>query len=150
MAGARRKVGGMMAGAKKGNGLGGKIVGALTTSAVNYAFSTESFDKMAHWLFEQHFSEKFIGLAQKVHMPAGRKPLERISCQCDAVEELIATKADDLADDAPISQWRDELGKIRRGVELVSGMPDKDHRKIRSLQLRAKKLFDSAFKAAVD
>lgn len=77
-------------------------------------------------------------------------PLERIQLQCDAVEELIESRATELSDDAPITQWRDELSKIRRGTKLISKASVSDRKKIKELQQRSKKLLDSAFNAAIN
>lgn len=76
--------------------------------------------------------------------------MERIQLQCDAVEELIESRAAELSDDAPIAQWRDELNKIRRGTELISKASVKDRNKFKQLQQRSKKLLDSAFNAAIN
>ena len=83
-------------------------------------------------------------------LPQQATPLERIQLQCDAVEELIESRAAELSDDAPITQWRDELNKIRRGIELISKASVSDRKKIKKLQQRSKKLLDSAFNAAIN
>ncbi|WP_416174350.1 MAG: Mobilization protein [Bifidobacterium crudilactis] len=101
------------------------------------------------WLQQQHFSDKFIDLVKKVHLPEGSDPLERIGYQCDAVEEIIETQSAELSEDAPIGQWRGELDKIRRGLDLIDKDPQKDRKKIKALRHRADSLFNSAFSAAV-
>jgi hypothetical protein len=101
------------------------------------------------WLQQQHFSDKFIDLVKKVHLPEGSNPLERIGYQCDAVEEIIETQSAELSEDAPIGQWRGELDKIRRGLDLIDKDPQKDRKKIKALRHRADSLFNSAFSAAV-
>ena len=150
MANTRKTRNGVAGAAKKGNGLGQLFTGALISAAVNNIVTPGSFDKILSWLSGQHFSQKFINLVKQIHLPEGKDPMETVSRQCDAVEELIATKSSDLADDAPIGQWRRELEKIRRGIDLMNRAPSADRKKVKALQQRSKRLFDSAFKAAVE
>ncbi|MFT8640263.1 hypothetical protein [Bifidobacterium sp.] len=102
------------------------------------------------WWAKQDFSAKFTEIIKKIYSPETKNPLEATGHWCDAVEELIETKSADLSDDAPISQWREEMDKIRRGVELINNSLTKDRKQIKTLEVRAKKLFDSAFKAAIN
>ena len=148
MANTRKTTSGTAGTAKKGNGLGQMLAGAFVSAAVS-RITPDLLDTLLTWLGEQHFSQKFIDLVKQIHLPESKDPMDIVNSQCDAVEELISTKSADLADDAPISQWRGELEKIRRGVDMMSKTPDKDHKKIKALQQRSKRLFDSAFKAAI-
>jgi hypothetical protein len=143
-----------MAKTKKPGGLAkvsGKItvvVGIITT--LSQVITPEMMGRVVSWLQQQRFSDKFVELIKEIHAPDGKNPLERIGHQCDAVEELIATRSADLADSAPIGEWRGELDKIRRGVELIDSASERDRKKIKSLERRAKGLFDSVFTAAVN
>lgn len=130
---------------------GGKLAAPLGVVTLLSQFVTpEMLDKTATWLKEKNFSEKFIELVAKIHLPESKNSLENIGYQCDAVEEIILTKSAELADDAPINEWRSELGKIRRGVELIAKSPRTDRKKAKALEQRAKKLFNSVFTAAVN
>lgn len=118
-------------------------------SALAQFVTPEMIENATGWLQKQHFSDKFIDLVKKVHLPEGSDPLERIGYQCDAVEEIIETQSAELSEDAPIGQWRGELDKIRRGLDLIDKDPQKDRKKIKALRHRADSLFNSAFSAAV-
>ncbi|KFI46714.1 hypothetical protein GA0061078_0467 [Bifidobacterium bohemicum] len=109
----------------------------------------EAVDQAMNWLKEQHFSDKFIELTKQIRLPDKKDPLSKVENQCKAVEELIETRSSVLADDAPISQWRLEVEKIRAGVELVRNAAGGDLKMRRELEKRAGKLYDSAFKAAL-
>ena len=124
------------------------LIGVVTL--LSQFVTPEMLEKAAGWLQEQHFSKKFIELVKKIHLPENKNPLENIGYQCDAVEEIIQTKSAELADDAPITQWRDELGKIRRGIELIARSSQVDRKKTKALEQRSKKLFNSVFTAAVN
>lgn len=143
-----------MAGTKKSPSkvkTGGKVVaiiGLITT--LSQYITPEMRDQATRWLHKQNFSKKFIDLVSAMHVSGGKDSLGMIGHQCDAVEELIATKASELGDDAPITQWREELDKLRRGVKLMSDSPTKDRKKMKALEGRAKRLFDSTFNAAVN
>lgn len=130
----------------------GKGAGALRILASLAQFvSPEMLIQIMDWVRNQHFSDKFINIVDKLaHLTSSNNPLATINAQCDAVEELIATKSNELSDDAPITQWHDEVEKIRRGVMLLEKMPKKDGKKAKELKQRSKKLFDSAFLAAVN
>ncbi|GAA0833873.1 hypothetical protein GCM10008915_17740 [Bifidobacterium pullorum subsp. gallinarum] len=111
----------------------------------------EMIERLTLWLKQMNLSQRFIDLMEKLSkLPQQATPLERIQLQCDAVEELIESRATELSDDAPITQWRDELNKIRRGIELISKASVSDRKKIKKLQQRSKKLLDSVFNAAIN
>ncbi|KFJ04327.1 hypothetical protein BISU_1893 [Bifidobacterium subtile] len=143
-----------MASTKKSNKqakAGGKLSIFIDVVTMLSQFITpEMLGHTAEWLKEQKFSDKFVDLVRKIHFPEDKDPLDVVGYQCDAVEELIETKSADLSDNAPIGQWRGELGRIRRGVELLGKAPVKDRKKVKALEMRAKRLFDSAFTAAVN
>lgn len=129
----------------------GKAAAVMGILAMLTQFVTpEMMDRIAQWMRQQHFSERFIKLIEQIHMPKRKSPLEKIKIQCEAIDELIATRSAELSDDAPITQWRMELDRIRRGMELMNNASVKDRRKIKDLQQRTKKLFDSAFAAAIE
>lgn len=134
---------------KPGNA--GKTVGTVASiiDTVAQFLTPEMTQSAFEWLQQQHFSDKFIDSVKKVHLPEGNDPLERIGYQCDAVEEIIEKQSAELAEDAPIGQWRGELNKIRRGLDLIDKAPQKDRKKIKALRHRADSLFNSAFSAAV-
>ena len=136
----------------KGQGKAGKALSTAYSivTALKELVPPEVIDASATWLRDQHFSDKFVTLTKKIHLPESKNPFETIGLQCDAVEELIETKSSELADDAPIDQWRLEVGKIRRGAELLNKASERDHKKIRFLQQRAQKLLNSAFDAAAN
>ncbi|KFI92788.1 hypothetical protein BISA_0480 [Bifidobacterium saguini DSM 23967] len=134
--------------AGKGGGVAAKLGAAAVTAIVSAVANPEMWASFLNWLRDQHFSEKLIELISKMHLT--KDPLEKISLQCEGVEELIASRSAELSDDAPIESWRAELAKIRRGVEMLEKSPDKDRKKIKSLQQRSKKLWDSAFQAAAE
>ena len=131
---------------------GGRAAALLGAAVTLAQFVTpEMFEKLAQWLKQMNLSQRFIQLMEKLSKLSQRAtPLERIQLQCDAVEELIESRATELSDDAPITQWRDELNKIRRGIELISKASVSDRKKIKKLQQRSKKLLDSAFNAAIN
>ena len=131
---------------------GGKAAALLGAAATLLQFVTpEMIERLTLWLKQMNLSQRFIDLMEKLSkLPQQATPLERIQLQCDAVEELIESRATELSDDAPITQWRDELNKIRRGTELISKASVKDRNKIKQLQQRSKKLLDSAFNAATN
>ena len=131
---------------------GGKAAALLGAAATLLQFVTpEMIERLTLWLKQMNLSQRFIDLMEKLSkLPQQATPLERIQLQCDAVEELIESRATDLSDDAPITQWRDELNKIRRGIELISKASVSDRKKIKKLQQRSKKLLDSVFNAAIN
>lgn len=131
---------------------GGKAAALLGAAATLLQFVTpEMIERLTLWLKQMNLSQRFIDLMEKLSkLPQQATPLERIQLQCDAVEELIESRATELSDDAPITQWRDELNKIRRGIELISKASVSDRKKIKELQQRSKKLLDSAFNAAIN
>ncbi|WP_346682798.1 hypothetical protein [Bifidobacterium pullorum] len=131
---------------------GGKAAALLGAAATLLQFVTpEMIERLTLWLKQMNLSQRFIDLMEKLSkLPQQATPLERIQLQCDAVEELIESRATELSDDAPITQWRDELNKIRRGIELISKASVSDRKKIKKLQQRSKKLLDSAFNAAIN
>lgn len=131
---------------------GGKAAALLGAAATLLQFVTpEMIERLTLWLKQMNLSQRFIDLMEKLSkLPQQATPLERIQLQCDAVEELIESRAAELSDDAPITQWRDELNKIRRGIELISKASVSDRKKIKELQQRSKKLLDSAFNAAIN
>ena len=130
---------------------GGKAAALLGAAATLLQFVTpEMIERLTLWLKQMNLSQRFIDLMEKLSkLPQQATPLERIQLQCDAVEELIESRATELSDDAPITQWRDELNKIRRGIELISKASVSDRKKIKKLQQRSKKLLDSGFNAAI-
>lgn len=121
---------------------GGKAAALLGAAATLLQFVTpEMIERLTLWLKQMNLSQRFIDLMEKLSkLPQQATPLERIQLQCDAVEELIESRATELSDDAPITQWRDELNKIRRGIELISKASVSDRKKIKKLQQRSKKL----------
>ena len=131
---------------------GGKAAALLGAAATLLQFVTpEMIDRLTLWLKQMNLSQRVIDLMEKLSkLPQQATPLERIQLQCDAVEELIESRATELSDDAPITQWRDELNKIRRGIELISKASVSDRKKIKKLQQRSKKLLDSVFNAAIN
>ena len=131
---------------------GGKAAVLLGAAATLLQFVTpEMIERLTLWLKQMNLSQRFIDLMEKLSkLPQQATPLERIQLQCDAVEELIESRATELSDDAPITQWRDELNKIRRGIELISKASVSDRKKIKKLQQRSKKLLDSVFNAAIN
>ena len=131
---------------------GGKAAALLGAAATLLQFVTpEMIERLTLWLKQMNLSQRFIDLMEKLSkLPQQATPLERIQLQCDAVEELIESRATELSDDAPITQWRDELNKIRRGIELISKASVSDRKKIKKLQQRSKKLLDSVFNAAIN
>lgn len=131
---------------------GGRAAALLRAAVTLAQFVTpEMIDKLMQWLKQMNLSQRFIQLMEKLSKLSQRAtPLERIQLQCDAVEELIESRATELSDDAPITQWRDELSKIRRGTKLISKASVSDRKKIKELQQRSKKLLDSAFNAAIN
>ena len=131
---------------------GGKAAALLGAAATLLQFVTpEMIERLTLWLKQMNLSQRFIDLMEKLSkLPQQATPLERIQLQCDAVEELIESRATELSDDAPITQWRDELNKIRRGIELISKASVSDRKKIKKLQKRSKKLLDSVFNAAIN
>lgn len=131
---------------------GGRAAALLGAAVTLAQFVTpEMIEKLAQWLKQMNLSQRFIQLMKKLSkLPQRATPLERIQLQCDAVEELIESRAAELSDDAPLAQWRDELNKIRRGTELISKASIKDRNKTKQLQQRSKKLLDSAFNAAIN
>lgn len=131
---------------------GGRAAALLGAAVTLAQFVTpEMIEKLTQWLKQMNLSQRFIQLMEKLSKLSQRATLlERIQLQCDAVEELIESRAAELSDDAPITQWRDELNKIRRGTELISKASVKDRNKIKQLQQRSKKLLDSAFNAATN
>ena len=120
---------------------GGKAAALLGAAATLLQFVTpEMIERLTLWLKQMNLSQRFIDLMEKLSkLPQQATPLERIQLQCDAVEELIESRATELSDDAPITQWRDELNKIRRGIELISKASVSDRKKIKKLQQRSKK-----------
>lgn len=120
---------------------GGKAAALLGAAATLIQFVTpEMIERLTLWLKQMNLSQRFIDLMEKLSkLPQQATPLERIQLQCDAVEELIESRATELSDDAPITQWRDELNKIRRGIELISKASVSDRKKIKKLQQRSKK-----------
>lgn len=131
---------------------GGKAAALLGAAATLLQFVTpEMIERLTLWLKQMNLSQRFIDLMEKLSkLPQQATPLERIQLQCDAVEELIESRATELSDDAPITQWRDELNKIRRGIELISKASVSDRKKIKKLQQRSKILLDSVFNAAIN
>ena len=131
---------------------GGKAAALLGAAATLLQFVTpEMIERLTLWLKQMNLSQRFIDLMEKLSkLPQQATPLERIQLQCDAVEELIESRATELSDDAPITQWRDELNKIRRGIELISKASVSDRKKIKKLQQRSKKLLDGVFNAAIN
>ena len=131
---------------------GGKAAALLGAAATLLQFVTpEMIERLTLWLKQMNLSQRFIDLMEKLSkLPQQATPLERIQLQCDAVEELIESRATELSDDAPITQWRDELSKISRGTKLISKASVSDRKKIKELQQRSKKLLDSAFNAAIN
>lgn len=119
---------------------GGKAAALLGAAATLLQFVTpEMIERLTLWLKQMNLSQRFIDLMEKLSkLPQQATPLERIQLQCDAVEELIESRATELSDDAPITQWRDELNKIRRGIELISKASVSDRKKIKKLQQRSK------------
>lgn len=119
---------------------GGKAAALLGAAATLIQFVTpEMIERLTLWLKQMNLSQRFIDLMEKLSkLPQQATPLERIQLQCDAVEELIESRATELSDDAPITQWRDELNKIRRGIELISKASVSDRKKIKKLQQRSK------------
>lgn len=148
-----RRTTGTVSGSAKGS-FGTRIVSAAVGMVASYVANPENLDRLIGWVSEQHFPEKIsnsLKQLQKINLMPGKKdPLAVIGAECDTVESLIETRSTELADDAPIEEWRAELDKIRRGVEFMEHAPTKDHKKIKDLQKRSKKLFNSAFSAAVD
>lgn len=140
--------------AAKKNAFGAKVVGAVADVVVHYVANPENLGKLLAWVGEQRFPEKIsdsLKRLQRLQRTSGKQdPLELIGAECDTVESLIETRSVELSDDAPIELWRAELDKIRRGVEFMEHAPIKDHGKIKELRQRSRKLFNSAFKAAVD
>ncbi|PST48693.1 hypothetical protein COO72_06260 [Bifidobacterium callitrichos] len=138
---------------KRGGGIGAKVVSAAVGMVMSYAANPENLDRLVIWVRDQHFPQKIsdsLERLRQLRLTSGKQdPLTLIVAECNTVEDLIETRSAELADDAPIVQWRDELDKIRRGVEFMEKSPVKERRKIRDLQRRSKKLFDSAFAAAV-
>ncbi|PLS23752.1 hypothetical protein Tam1G_2196 [Bifidobacterium imperatoris] len=126
--------------------LGTMAVGFMTACLAN----PEMLDKLVTSLQHLHFSERLIALIEKMHTSKGQEPLAVIQTRCDAMQELINTRAAELADDAPIEAWHAELNKIQRGVEMLQKDPVQDRKKIKALQQRSKKLWDSAFRAAAE
>ena len=131
---------------------GGKAAALLGAAATLLQFVTpEMIERLTLWLKQMNLSQRFIDLMEKLSkLPQQATPLERIQLQCDAVEELIESRATELSDDAPITQWRDELNKIKRGIVLISKASVSDRKKIKKLQQRSKKLLDSVFNAAIN
>lgn len=123
-------------------------VGNVASTLAQF-LTPEMLDSTTKWLKDNQFSDKFIGLIHEIHLPRKSSPLDVVRCQCDAVDELIVSKADNLANDAPIEQWRTELDKIRLGLDMLERSPKKDRKKIKALRQRADKLYDSAFTAAI-
>lgn len=132
----------------------GRLVGELRTAAdivalIRQIVTPEQFHQAADWLKEQHFSDRFIELTKQIHLSDRRDPLSTVENQCDAVEELIQTRSSLLDDDAPISSWRVELDKLRTGIKLVEKAQGNDTKKIKELEKRAAKLYNSVFIAVV-
>lgn len=132
----------------------GKILGKLKTAAdivqvVGQIISPDQVKQVLEWLKAQQFSDKFIELTRKIHLPDKQDPLSKVVNQCDAVEELIQTRSLMLSDDAPISAWRVELDRIRTGIQLVQEAGGNDVKKIKALEKRASKLYDSVFIAVI-
>ncbi|MDF7641619.1 hypothetical protein PT279_08470 [Bifidobacterium sp. ESL0784] len=132
----------------------GKVLGKLKTAAdivqvVGQIISPDQVKQLVEWLKDQQFSDKFIELTKKIHLPDKHDPLSKVKNQCDAVEELIQTRSPMLADDAPISAWRVELERIRTGVQLVQEADGNDAKKTKALEKRASKLYDSVFIAVI-
>lgn len=132
----------------------GKVLGKLSTAVdivniLGQVISPDQVKQVVQWLKEQQFSDKFIELTKKIHLPDKHDPLSKVENQCEAVEELIQTRSSMLADDAPISAWRVELDKIRTGAKLVKEAKGNDIKKVRELEKRAGKLYNSVFIAVV-
>ncbi|WEV74763.1 hypothetical protein OZX74_04425 [Bifidobacterium sp. ESL0798] len=132
----------------------GKIVGKLKTAAdivqlIEQIIPPEQVKQVVGWLKDQQFSDKFIELTKKIHFQDKHDLFAKVENQCDAVEELIRTRSSMLADDAPISAWRVELEKIRTGTELVKEAKTNDTKKIKALEKRASKLYNSVFIAVI-
>ncbi|WEV52293.1 hypothetical protein [Bifidobacterium sp. ESL0704] len=132
----------------------GKVLGKLRTAAdiiqlIGEIVSPDQVKEIVGWLKDQQFSDKFIELTKKIHFQDKHDLFAKVENQCDAVEELIRTRSSMLADDAPISAWRVELDKIRTGTELVKEAKANDTKKIKALEKRASKLYNSVFIAVI-
>ncbi|WEV71675.1 hypothetical protein [Bifidobacterium sp. ESL0790] len=132
----------------------GKVLGKLNAAAdivrvVEQIVTPEQVKEAVDWLKEQQFSDKFIELTKKIHLPDKHNPLAKVENLCDAVEELIRTKSAILSEDAPIAAWRVEVEKIRTGVELIREAQGNDPKKVKALEKRASTLYNSVFAAVV-